>query len=263
MVLQKVIAQNLSKGESVYIAFLDIEKAFDTLFMPGLMYKLYISGMRLKPWRLIQDSYTNYECAAYVAGRPGSWFIPERGIHQGTPLSMHMYHIYIYIYINELINQLRDGAMVSNIDATSPGYVDDLAIASIYKTGLNHLVQTAYQYNKTWLLEFSVDESLCMVWGRDHLPGIPVVLGNRELKLVDECKHMGVKLTNTMLVKRRILHESIGKGRNSLLAARYIGSHRTPCTLITVVDNTYIKQCIYTYGIPYSKFTVVINMWKM
>ena len=55
--------------------------------------------------------------------------------------------------------------MVSNIDATSPGNVDDLAIAPIYKTGLNHLVQTAYQYSKTWLFEFSVDKSLCMVWG--------------------------------------------------------------------------------------------------
>ena len=93
MVLQEVIAQNLSKGESVYVAFLDIKKAFDTVFIPGLMYKLYMCGMRLKPWRLIQDSYTNYECAAYVAGRPGSWFIPERGIHQGAPLSMHMYLI--------------------------------------------------------------------------------------------------------------------------------------------------------------------------
>ena len=161
MVLQEVIAQNLSKGESVYVAFLDIKKAFDTVFIPGLMYKLYMCGMRLKPWRLIQDSYTNYEYATYVAGRPGSWFIPERGIHQGAPLSMHMY----LIYINELINQLRGsphGAMVSNIDATSPGYADDLAIASMYKTGLNNLVQTAYHYSKTWLFEFSVDKSLCM-----------------------------------------------------------------------------------------------------
>ena len=96
MVLQKVIAQNLSKGKSVYIAFLDIKKAFDTVFIPGLMYKLYMSGMRLKPWRLIQGSYTNYECAAYVAGRPGSWFIPEMGIHQGAPLFLC---ICIFIYI--------------------------------------------------------------------------------------------------------------------------------------------------------------------
>ena len=28
-----------------------------------------------------------------------------------------------------------------------------------------------------------------MVWGRYQYPGTPVVLGNKELKLVDECKH--------------------------------------------------------------------------
>ena len=148
-----------------------------------------------------------------------------------SPGSTHVDEYVPYIYINELINQLRGssrGAMVSNIDATSPGYADDLAIASIYKTRLNNLVQTAYHYSKTWLFEFSVDKGLCMVWGRDQLPGTPVVLGNKELKFVDECKHMGVKLTNKMQVKRRILHERIGKGRNALLATRGIGSHSRP-----------------------------------
>ena len=37
MVLQEVIQANVEKGQSVYVAFLDIKKAFDTVWVPGLL----------------------------------------------------------------------------------------------------------------------------------------------------------------------------------------------------------------------------------
>ena len=48
MLLQEVVAYNLSKGENVHVAFLDIKKAFDTVYIPGLLYKLYTLGMEKK-----------------------------------------------------------------------------------------------------------------------------------------------------------------------------------------------------------------------
>ena len=59
---------------------------------------------------------------------------------------------------------------------------------------------------------------------------------------------MGVKLTNKRLVKRRILHERIGKGRNSLLAARGIGRHRTP------VPPTILSKLYWSIAIPHMTY---------
>ena len=56
--------------------------------------------------------------------------------------------------------------------------------------------------------------------------------------------NISVKLTNKMIVKRRILHERIGKGRNALLAARGIGSHRTP------VPPTILSKLYWSIAIP-------------
>ena len=77
--------------------------AFDTVYIPDLMGKLLQLGLRRKPWSLIRDSYKHYQCAALIAGQPGTWFVPERGIHQAAPLSMPLYQV----YINDLLTQLR------------------------------------------------------------------------------------------------------------------------------------------------------------
>ena len=94
MLLQEVVVYNLSKGENVHVAYFDIKKAFDTVYIPGLLYKLYTLGMEKKIWKIAQDSY-NFQCAALVAGELGPWFVPERSIHQGAPLSKPFYQIYI------------------------------------------------------------------------------------------------------------------------------------------------------------------------
>ena len=56
MMLQEVISYNNIKRESVYVAYLDIRKAFDTVYIPGLMVKLSWLGLGRKPWSLIRDS---------------------------------------------------------------------------------------------------------------------------------------------------------------------------------------------------------------
>ena len=73
------------------------------LWVPGLLYKLHKAGMSGKIWRLIKESYQGFQCAAFIAGEVGEWFDNERGVHQGAPLSMKLYTI----YINDLHQDLR------------------------------------------------------------------------------------------------------------------------------------------------------------
>ena len=48
MLLQEVVSYNMSKEENVHVALLDIKKAFDTVYIPGILYNLYILGMEKK-----------------------------------------------------------------------------------------------------------------------------------------------------------------------------------------------------------------------
>ena len=52
--VQESVAYHVNKGNSVYAAFLDTKKAFDTVWIDGLLFKLLKAGMSPKIWRLIK-----------------------------------------------------------------------------------------------------------------------------------------------------------------------------------------------------------------
>ena len=167
------------------------------------MVKLSRLGLRRKPWSLIRDSYKHYQCAALIVGQPGTWFIPERGIHQGAPLSMPLYQV----YINDLLTQLRDspfGAMIGEIYVTCPATADDIAICALYKHGLNELLQIAYDYSKQWFFEFSPEKCLVMVWGRDRVRIWMFIWETR-------CCHLWMNISTWGLSSRMSSH--YGRGR--------------------------------------------------
>ena len=55
MLVQEAVAYNVNQGNTVYVTILDTRKAFDTVWIDGLMYKLYQEGMKIKIWRLIRN----------------------------------------------------------------------------------------------------------------------------------------------------------------------------------------------------------------
>ena len=71
-----------------------------------------------------------------------------------------------------------------------------------------------------------------------------VYMGNEMLSLVNECKHMGIKLANEQSLRKRALHERIGAGRNALLAARGLGSPRQ------AVPPTILSKLYWSISVP-------------
>lgn len=139
--------------------------------------------------------------------------------------------------------------MLLDIDITCPAYADDIAICALHKSSLNLLLKIAYDYSKEWLFEFSVEKSVVMVWGKDYFPDIPILLGNSELKSVPDFKHVGVPIANSQAGIDRIMHERIGLAKQSLLAARGIGSDNVPVSA-KILSKIYwaISVSRMTYG---------------
>ena len=103
MLVQQAVAENTSKGATVYATFLDIKKAFDSVWLPGSFYKLHIAGLQQKPWKILRNAYHGFQCAVLIDGQPGQWFSVERGVRQGAPLSTPLYQI----FKNDLVTTLK------------------------------------------------------------------------------------------------------------------------------------------------------------
>ena len=185
------------------------------------------AGLSQKTLRMVAEVYNNFQCSAFIAGEWGEWFVPQRGVHQGAPLSMRLYQV----YINELISLLKrcpHGLIIDHFNLTCPSFMDDVATGALYKPGLNHLLRIAYEYSVKWLFEFSLEKSVWMLWGVDMSPNVSVKLGEVKLKRVHRCKHVGVTLCSENITEKDIIAEKIGEGRAPLMAARGLGSSAVP-----------------------------------
>ena len=61
-VIDEVINHCCQDNDNVYVAYMDISKAFDTMWINGMLYKLYHNmGITGKMRRLIRNWYTNSE----------------------------------------------------------------------------------------------------------------------------------------------------------------------------------------------------------
>ena len=66
LVLQEAVAHNVAQGQTVYVTLLDTQKAFDTVWQNGLLYKLRNYKMDPKLWRIVKNSYDDFHCAVSV-----------------------------------------------------------------------------------------------------------------------------------------------------------------------------------------------------
>ena len=173
--VQQSVTHHLNNGNTVYGGLMDTKKAFDHLWILGLLYKLYLECVNPKAWLLIQNAYTGFECTAFVNGIYGPWFLPRRGVHQGAPASMILYTVVTNGLLKKLCSN-PNGICVRNLMLSSPTHADDIAILSLQKTGLNSMFLTSYEYGRKWRSSFNTDKTVFLCWGA------PIYLWYLEMK---------------------------------------------------------------------------------
>ena len=107
----------LDDNNYAFVAYFDVFKAFDTVWVNGLFYKMYEMGIRGKTWRLLYRSYIDFMCKVRskvrIRDMSSEWYKMMCGIHQGGFLSLINY----MAFINQMIINLRDSDLCCRIDA--------------------------------------------------------------------------------------------------------------------------------------------------
>ena len=250
--VQQSIGIHMNMGKTVYYGSLDAKKAFDTLWILGLLYKLYLYKLNSKAWLLIQNSYTDFSCTAFVDGITGRWFTPERGVHQGAPASM----IWYTVFNNELLEKLNrneHGLSIRNQNLSCPTHADDVSVLTLQKVGLNSMFQTSVDYSFKWRYMYNNDKTVFMVWGNDEYPHIPIVFNGDILSPVDECKHMGVYLTSDEKKSEEICQRRIGKGKQALFTGLGIGGSNV------ITSPTTMSKIYWSVAVPKMMFGIEVT----
>jgi hypothetical protein len=136
-----------SVGKGLWMAFLDLEEAFERAWRPGILYRLWLGGIKGKCWRIVRVMLT--ETWAYVRTNFGDTvkFLVQDGVLQGSVLAAILFIIFINPLVEALmpycplVNSLRIGAQL---------FADDLLLLGTHPSMRHKLVSLTLIWAEKW-----------------------------------------------------------------------------------------------------------------
>ena len=207
--LTEQIHQALDARDTVSGAFLEIKRAFDTVWQNGLIAKLYKLNFNPSIVRLIQSYITDRSFVVSVENSLSSPRALRAGLAQGSVLSPVLYTIYTADFPSSEAVSLYS-------------YADDTALVTscrepkIAHRRLQNALDVACQYFRTWKLSPDPDKSQYIVFTtRINLPQLPLTLNGQIIPRCNSVKYLGLHY-DTKLIWRNHIFQTAKKGSQAL-----------------------------------------------
>ena len=233
--LRETVATSLEDGSKCFVAFCDVAKAFDTVWIDDLFIQLWEMGIRGKVWRMLYLCYQNFRCCMKVQGHMSAWYELKCGIHQGGYMSLIKYTA----FINSLLTTVQNSRICCKIYRTPSapvGYADHLAACCRQQRDLKRVMQIVHAHGRTWRFDFSAKKSGVLVFGenkREHQAGKNerfIMLGNERVEERENYDHVGFR---ACIFEDDLsgIEERSSKGRRALNAISGLGIRRNGLTI--------------------------------
>ena len=151
--LDSFITKAFLEKKYLYCAFIDMKKAFNSIFRQGLWFKLNLKGLNGKLLRIVQSMYSKIKCC--VRGRKGltQFFLTLIGVQQGAILSPYLFALYLNDLPGIINRQNPEGGIqVEGDNISLLMYADDMVALSNSIEGLQNTLDLMYDYCQTWKL---------------------------------------------------------------------------------------------------------------
>ena len=232
----------------MYVSLLDIKKAFDGVWQNGLLYKLHDMGLTLRLWRIIYDSFRQFKCCVSIGGYKSEYFNIGQGVHQGGPLSMVIFQIYLDSLLIEL-QECKFGATMYGMPVSCPTYADDMAMVSFSSVGQQKLLDIAYDYSCRWRYVYSPAKCVVMTFGQRQCDGAPkFYLGSDVLETVNEHPHLGTMLYSSSNGESNLVNDRTSMACKKMWIFQNVASQRVqpnPLTCSKVYWTAAMSKCCY------------------
>jgi hypothetical protein len=198
-VLQETLSSR--RNRKTCCCFIDIKKAYDSVFRDGLWFKLHEKGVRGKMWRVINKLYSKVESSVRVDGKQTEWFEVEVGVRQGCVLSPVLFAL----FVDGLAKRLKERGFGIKINHDDPDalallmYADDIVLIAETERELQDMIDVVMEYSRRWRFEMNHKKTEVLIFGgkagtkfylKDEWGGNKV-----ELEVVNEYTYLGLVMT--------------------------------------------------------------------
>ncbi|KAH6581557.1 hypothetical protein BASA61_009014 [Batrachochytrium salamandrivorans] len=225
--LVDIIQRRQNAGLNTHVLFIDIRKAFDTVPVGALLWKLQNMGFPRRTLAFLKALYTSSSARARAGPLLSDPFPVQRGVRQGCPLSGLLFNLFI--------NDILDGVAPITVPGlprdTDPirglMYADDVAVFADSEQSLLAASTAVEQWANQWEMQFGVAKCGIISFTGHLAPRLDTPLDIRLhgqlVSRVESYKYLGVlidsKLDHSAWLKQKrsalehtisALHPSVG-----------------------------------------------------
>ena len=244
--LRIIVEQSLEWNSSLYINFIDFEKAFDSVDRQTLWNLMRHYGIPQKIIALTQCIYQDMSCRVTHAGRISDSFKVNTGVRQGCLLSPFLFLLVIDWIMKTTTKGKNNGiqwTLLTQLDDLD--FADDLAL-------LSH-THTQMQEKTTCLETTSARTGLKINRGKTEMIKInttartPVTVGAKPIKVVESFVYLG-SIVDQQGGTDRDVTARVGKARRAFIMLRKIWATRDISMLTKLrIFNSNVKS-VLLYG---------------
>ena len=150
----------------IYLTFVDLAKAFDSINHNLLWLKLSAMGIGTKMLRLLQHMYRTARSVVSYDGFTSSEFPCHKGVRQGCPLSPLLFFLFISDLEHELLANSSGKVRIGEQEVRVIMFADDLVLLVETSEGLQQSLSALYHYCHSWQLKINADKSKVMIFSK-------------------------------------------------------------------------------------------------
>uniref|UniRef100_A0A803TKK2 ribonuclease H n=1 Tax=Anolis carolinensis TaxID=28377 RepID=A0A803TKK2_ANOCA len=230
-ILQHVIDKYSSLNRSLYVAFIDLSAAFDSISRGLLWRKFSMSNIDKRLLALLIALYADSSVKVRLgnSGAASNGIASTRGVRQGCLLAPFCFNFYINDIVEYLKMKEYHGPKIMDRELNILIYADDIVLLSTTPVGLRRSLQKLSHYCAENALTINKEKSKIMVFGKKtkvynwHLDG-------HKVEQVRISKYLGLHFAASGAWSQH-LKLSIAKADNAAQAIHKLCNHNYPGSL--------------------------------
>jgi len=242
LTLSQILLGRKRQGKRTYAFFLDIQKAYDTVWRNGLWYKLWQLGVRGKAWRIIKEMYKTTKSCVSIDGKLGEFFDMTNGVAQGDTLSPTLFSMFINSLLEE-VEQQHLGFALNDIWMGALMFADDYV--GICESGeeLQSMIDALYMYSRKYRFNANVSKCAVVVFGDVEPVQETWSWGEQAVPVKDSYTYLGVQFERSCgwdLHASAMVEKGVAKSKQlqPLLANKHLSTEVKRTLLMSILKPT-------------------------
>ena len=197
-VLRNIIEQSVEWNASLYICFVDYEKAFDSVHRETLLRIMGSYGIPPKLVRMVQAMYNGSKCAVIDGGGKTDWFDIKSGVRQGCVMLGFLFLLVIDWVMRKTLREGSTGIRWRFTEKLEDlDFADDLALLSSTRRQLQLKNERLRNASKGTGLKINIAKA--KVTRFNAASEEKVTVNGEELGDVDSFVYLGAKVKSNVI----------------------------------------------------------------